>query len=47
MTHLLGTGLPVMIFIYAILFPRYLELTKSPVTTALLGGASYAALHIF
>lgn len=47
MTHLLGTGLPVMIFIYAILFPRYLKLTKSPVTTALLGGASYAALHIF
>ncbi len=46
-THLLGTGLPVMVFIYAILFPRYLKLTGSPVTTALLGGLSYAALHIF
>jgi hypothetical protein len=45
--HLLGTGLPVMIFIYAILFPRYLRLTGSPVTTALLGALSYAALHIF
>jgi hypothetical protein len=46
-THLLGTGLPVMVFIYAILFPRYLKLTRSPATTVLLGGLSYAALHIF
>jgi hypothetical protein len=46
-THLLGTGLPVMVFIYAILFPRYLKLTKSPVTTVILGGVSYAALHVF
>jgi hypothetical protein len=46
-THLLGTGLPVMVFIYAILFPRYLKLTKSPVTTVLLGGVSYAAVHVF
>jgi hypothetical protein len=46
-THLLGTGLPVMVFIYAILFPRYLKLTKSPVTTVILGGVSYAAVHVF
>jgi hypothetical protein len=46
-THLLGTGLPVMVFIYAILFPRYLKLTGSPVATVLLGGVSYAALHVF
>ena len=46
-THLLGTGLPVMVFIYAILFPRYLKLTGSPVTAVLLGALSYAALHIF
>jgi hypothetical protein len=46
-THLLGTGLPVMVFIYAILFPRYLKLTGSAATTVLLGGVSYAALHIF
>jgi hypothetical protein len=46
-THLLGTGLPVMVFIYAILFPRYLKLTGSPVATVLLGGVSYAVLHVF
>jgi hypothetical protein len=46
-THLLGTGLPVMIFIYAILFPRYLKLTGSPVATVLLGGVSYAIFHVF
>jgi hypothetical protein len=46
-THLLGTGLPVMVFIYAILFPRYLKLTSSPVATVLLGGVSYAVLHVF
>lgn len=45
--HLFGTGLPVMVFIYAILFPRYLRLTGSAVTTVLLGALSYAALHIF
>jgi len=46
-THLLGTGVPVMIFIYAILFPRYLRLTRSPVTTVILGAISYAAVHVF
>lgn len=45
--HLLGTGLPVMIFIYAILFPRYMRLTGSSATTVLLGALSYAALHVF
>lgn len=46
-THLLGTGLPVMVFIYAILFPRYLKLTGSSATAVLLGAVSYAVLHIF
>jgi len=46
-THLLGTGLPVMVFIYAILFPRYMKLTASPSTAVLLGGVSYAAVHVF
>ena len=46
-THLLGTGLPVMVFIYAILFPRYLKLTGSSVATVLLGGISYAIFHVF
>jgi len=45
--HLLGTGLPVMVFIYSILLPRYLRLTGSTVTTVLLGALSYAALHLF
>jgi hypothetical protein len=46
-THVLGTGLPIMVFIYAIAFPRYLKLTGSPVTAVFLGGLSYAALHLF
>jgi len=45
--HVLGTGLPVMIFIYSILLPRYWRLTGSKSTTVLLGALSYAALHIF
>ena len=44
--HLLGTGLPIMIFIYSILMPRYAKLTGSATNTVLLGAASYAALHI-
>lgn len=45
--HLLGTGIPVMIFIYALLFPRYLKLTGSAASAAVLGGLTYAGLHIF
>jgi hypothetical protein len=44
--HLFGTDLPVMIFVYSILMPRYAKLT-SPVTAFLLGAASYPALHVF
>lgn len=44
---LLGTGLPVMVFIYAILLPRYLKLSGSMTTTTIYGGLTYAALHIF
>lgn len=44
--HLLGTGLPIMIFIYSILMPRYAKLTGSVTTTVLLGAVSYAALHV-
>src|SRR5467141_3574652 len=40
-THLLGTGLPVMVFIYAILFPRYLKLTSAAAATVILGALSY------
>jgi hypothetical protein len=43
--HLVGTVLPIMVFIYAILLPRYLRLTGSVAATVLLGGVTYAALH--
>ncbi|HYL69318.1 MAG TPA: hypothetical protein VEX69_09130 [Candidatus Limnocylindria bacterium] len=47
LAHLLGTGLPVMIFIYSILMPRYIRMTGSVVATTLLGAVSYAVLHLF
>ncbi len=45
--NLLGTGFPVMVFLYAILLPRYLKLSGSLTTTTIYGGLTYAALHIF
>jgi hypothetical protein len=42
----LGTVLPTMILIYAILLPRYLRLTGSAISAILLGGLTYAAMHI-
>ena len=45
--YFIGTSLPIMVFIYAILLPRYLRLTGSVVATIILGGVTYAALHIF
>lgn len=44
--HLLGTGLPVMIFIYSLLFPRYLKVTGSRASAAVLGALTYAGLHL-
>jgi len=41
-----GTVLPTMVLIYAILLPRYLKLTGSAASTVLLGGLTYAAMHI-
>jgi hypothetical protein len=41
----IGTVLPTMVLIYAILLPRYLKLTGSAITTALLGGLTYASMH--
>jgi hypothetical protein len=43
---MLGTVLPTMVLIYAILIPRYLKLTGSFATTVILGGVTYAAMHI-
>lgn len=45
--HLLGTGIPVMIFVYAILFPRYMKLTGSAPAAVVLGALTYASLHVF
>jgi hypothetical protein len=45
--YFVGTSLPIMVFIYAILLPRYLKLTGSLVTTVILGGATYAVVHWF
>jgi hypothetical protein len=47
LVHLLGTGLPAMIFIYSILMPRYMRLTGSAAATTLLGAVSYALVHLF
>jgi hypothetical protein len=40
-----GTVLPTMVFIYAILLPRYLKLTGSAVAAAILGGVTYTLVH--
>jgi hypothetical protein len=44
--HLSGTDLPIMVFIYAILVPRYFRLASRE-TAFLLGAASYPAMHVF
>ncbi len=41
-----GTVLPAMVFVYCILTPRYLRLTGSFSGTVVLGGLTYAALHL-
>lgn len=43
--YLLGAVLPAMIFVYAILIPRFLRITGSPTATVLCGGLTYAGLH--
>lgn len=43
---LFGTGLPIMIFLCAILVPRYRRLSESTATATILGGFTYAALHL-
>ena len=42
----IGTVIPTMVLIYSILLPRYLKLTGSFVVTVLMGGATYALMHI-
>jgi hypothetical protein len=45
--YFVGTVLPTMIFIYAILIPRYLKLTGSMVATVILGGLTYTLMHVW
>ncbi|HET6780816.1 MAG TPA: hypothetical protein VFH67_01840 [bacterium] len=45
--HLVGTGLPVMVFAYALLFPRYMKVTRSPASAIVCGALTYAGLHLF
>jgi hypothetical protein len=47
LVNLVGTVLPIMVFIYGILIPRFLKLTESVVTTVALGGLTYALMHFF
>jgi hypothetical protein len=41
-----GTGLPIMIFLTSVLLPRYKKLTGSTAATVVLGGFTYAGLHL-
>lgn len=45
--YLAGAVLPAMVFIYAILVPRLLRLTESTAATVILGGLTYAGLHVW
>lgn len=45
--YFVGTVLPAMIFIYAILVPRFLRLTGSTAATVILGGVTYTLLHVW
>lgn len=45
--YMSGAVLPAMVFIYAILVPRFLRLTGSAPATVILGGLTYAALHVW
>lgn len=41
-----GTAVPIMIFLTAILVPRYYKLTESTAATCVLSGFTYASLHV-
>jgi hypothetical protein len=43
--YMVGTVLPTMIFVQALLVPRFLALTNSVPATVILGGVAYAAMH--
>ncbi len=45
--HLLGTGLPILIFVQAILVPRYYKISGSLSGAVVAGGITYATFHLF
>jgi hypothetical protein len=45
--YFLGTVLPAMVFVYAILVPRFLKLTGSTATAVILGGLTYTLMHLW
>jgi hypothetical protein len=45
--YFVGTVLPAMVFVYAILVPRFLKLTGSAATTVIFGGLTYTLLHVW
>jgi hypothetical protein len=45
--YLFGTVLPALVFVYAILIPRFLRITGSTIATVLCGGLTYAGLHFW
>lgn len=45
--HLVGTGLPVVVFSYSLLFPRYVKVTGSAASAIVYGALTYAGLHLF
>ncbi|MFI6584068.1 hypothetical protein [Embleya sp. NPDC050493] len=45
--YLAGAVLPAMVFIHAILVPRFMRLTGSVASTVILGGLMYAVLHVW
>lgn len=45
--HLIGTGIPVLVFAYALLFPRYMKVTGSAASAIVYGALTYAGLHLF
>lgn len=46
MLYGVGTVLPTMVTVYAILVPRYWKLTGSVAAATILGGLTYAAMHL-
>lgn len=45
--YLAGAVLPAMVFVYALLLPRYRRLTGSVPAAVILGGITYAVLHLW